>query len=127
MKGEDRMKEEAVANTKRLVVIPVLILTAALAFLLLSLPRDLSADSASAARGKKFFDSQICRDCHTMEGRGGKAAPDLTEEWKKGRTREWIIQHLRNPHQFEHFTIMPDFHFSEEDEKALADYLLVPK
>ena len=121
------MKEETVAKTKRLVVIPVLIFTAALAFLLLSLPRDLSADSASVAQGKKFFNSQICRDCHAMEGRGGKAAPDLTEEWKKGRTREWIIQHLRNPHQFEHFTIMPDFHFSEEDEKALADYLLAPK
>jgi len=121
------MKEETVAKTKRLVVIPILIFTAALAFLLPSLPRDLSADSASVARGKKIFDSQICRDCHTMEGRGGKAAPDLTEEWKKGRTREWIIQHLRNPHQFEHFTIMPDFHFSEEDEKALADYLLALK
>jgi len=121
------MKEGTLAKTARLVVIRILIFTATLALLLPSLPRNLSADNASVERGKKFFDSQICRDCHTMEGRGGKAAPDLTEEWKKGRTREFIIQHLRNPHQFEHFTIMPDFHFSEEDEKALADYLLAPK
>jgi len=120
------MREETLAENERFVVIPILIFAAALAFLLF-LPRDLSAGSESVTRGKKIFDSQICRDCHTMEGRGGKAAPDLTEEWKKGRTREWIIQHLRNPHQFEHFTIMPDFHFPEEDEKALADYLLAHK
>jgi len=94
---------------------------------LFSWPRYPWADSKSVERGKKIFDGQICRNCHTMEGKGGKAAPDLTEESNKGRTREWIIQHLRNPHQFDHFTIMPDFHISEEDEKALADYLLAPK
>ena len=114
------------AKIKSSFAIPMLIFAVALAFLL-SLPRHPSADSQSVARGKKIFDSQICRDCHTMQGKGGKAAPDLTEEWKKGRTQEWVIQHLRNPHQFDHFTIMPNFNFPPEDEKALADYLLAPK
>jgi mono/diheme cytochrome c family protein len=96
--------------------------------LLLSWPADGLASKQSVARGKKIFDSQICRDCHTMEGRGAKAAPDLTEIWKKEkRTRDWIIGHLRNPHQYDHFTIMPDFHFSREEEEALSDYLLAPK
>jgi mono/diheme cytochrome c family protein len=125
-KGGDKVNEERLAKTRSFVAIAISIFAAVLAFTF-SLPRDLWADSRSVERGKKIFNSQICRDCHTMEGKGGKAAPDLTEEWKKGRTRDWIIQHLRNPHQFEHFTIMPDFHFSEEDEKALADYLLAPK
>jgi len=96
--------------------------------LLLSWPAEGLASKESVARGKKIFDSQICRDCHTMEGRGGKAAPDLTQIWKKeSRTRNWIIGHLRNPHQYDHFTIMPDFHFSREEEEALVDYLLAPK
>ena len=86
-----------------------------------------SAAQPDVERGKKIFNSQICRDCHKMEGRGGLAAPDLTEEWKRGRARDWIIGHLRHPHNYEHFTIMPDFNFSEEDEQALADYLLAPK
>jgi len=104
----------------------VVLLSVLFASLLCSSPEVLASKN-SVERGRRIFNSQICRDCHRMQGRGGLAAPDLTGLWKKGKTRDYIIDHLRHPHKYDHFTIMPDFNFSPEDEQALADYLLSPK
>lgn len=103
------------------------LLSGMLLCLVLGSPPEVFASKDSVERGRKIFNSQICRDCHRMQGRGGLAAPDLTELWKKGKTREYVIQHLQNPRRFDAFTIMPSFNFSKEEGEALADYLLSPK
>jgi ubiquinol-cytochrome c reductase cytochrome b subunit len=50
-------------------------------------------DRARAERGRALFESEGCEGCHTLDGVGGGAAPDLLG-WAG---REWLAAFLRAP------------------------------
>ncbi len=84
-------------------------------------------------RGKVLFKKNKCLVCHTVEGRGGMKAPDLTYVGDKNpelfdfthvsgpRTAfNWHVQHLTHAGTVAPHTTMPDFDFPPEDARALA-------
>ncbi len=72
--------------------------------------------------GRQTFDRIHCAACHTIDGVGGKIGPDLSVVGLQ-RTREWHIQHLRDPRSLVSGSIMPDFRYSESELAALGLYL----
>ena len=73
--------------------------------------------------GKKIMIREKCFDCHTISGTGGAAGPNLTHVGSR-RSREYIIQQIRNPGSHKADTAMPSFkHLPDQDINAVADYL----
>jgi len=76
--------------------------------------------------GKLFYDNN-CYMCHTIDGVGGRMAPDLTHVASR-RDEKWIIAHLKNPKAFTPDSIMPSFaKLGEEKLKTLTKFLLTYK
>jgi mono/diheme cytochrome c family protein len=68
-----------------------------------------------------------CLKCHSIAGAGKEVAPDLSYVGRK-RTKDWFIEHFKNPQQFAPESIMPKFdHLPQEDLEKMADYLLTLK
>jgi len=83
--------------------------------------------SASALKGKALFAKYGCVACHTMSGSGGKIGPDLTNEYQKGRSKDWIIVQLKNSKKHFPKSIMPPFTMMSDAQLSdLADYILSP-
>lgn len=81
--------------------------------------------TTAALNGKKIFDMRGCIACHIMNNTGGKIGPDLTEESQKGRTRVWIVEQIKDPHQHYSSSIMPAYAMLSDSElNDLTDYLL---
>ena len=81
--------------------------------------------TASALNGKKIFDSHGCIACHTMSGNGGKIGPNLTQEFQRNRSKDWIIVQLKNSKKHNPKSIMPSFSMlSKKELSDLADYIL---
>ena len=60
-----------------------------------------------------------------VNGKGGLAGPDLSNEANKGRSREWLATKIRNPKADNPQTIMPAYAtLSDEQVNDLVDYLL---
>lgn len=73
--------------------------------------------------GEKIMVREKCFDCHTIAGKGGASGPNLTRVGSR-RTREYIVQQIRNPGSHKADTAMPSFsHLPEQDINAVADYL----
>jgi len=92
-----------------------------------------TAGTAVVNRGKRLIDQKGCRACHRMNGRGGLIGPDLDWTGDKdpaqydythlaGRPSafRWHAAHLKDPRELVADTVMPNFHFSEDDIRALA-------
>lgn len=79
---------------------------------------------SSFSKGAKIFQREKCRDCHTLQGKGGAVGPNLTRVGSK-RSREYILQQIKDPKSHNPNTNMPSFgtRIPEEDINALADYL----
>ncbi len=88
-------------------------------------------------RGKELFRKNKCLVCHTVEGRGGLKAPDLTYIGDKNpelfdfthvtgarSAFNWHVQHLTHADTVSPHTAMPDFDFEPEEAHALALLLL---
>jgi cytochrome c2 len=88
-------------------------------------------------RGKELFRKNKCLVCHTVEGRGGLKAPDLTYIGDQNpelldfthvtgaRTAfTWHVEHLTHADIVSPGTAMPDFDFEPEEARALALLLL---
>ncbi len=82
---------------------------------------------------KKLVGEKGCRACHTINGRGGTLAPDLTEVGEKSSEQydysrikglatvfSWHVAHFKNPKEIVAETIMPNFGFSTRDAQALT-------
>ena len=83
--------------------------------------------SPPALRGKNIFNTHGCISCHVMSGTGGKIGPDLTNEYQKGRTKQWIIAQLINPRSHNPKSPMPPFSMLDSTQLSnLADFLLSP-
>ncbi len=78
--------------------------------------------AGNAANGKKIFRESMCISCHTVEGKGNGAAPELSKV-ASAATRGWLLAFLRNPHAFNPGTRMPQYGFSEADSRDVVAYM----
>ncbi len=81
--------------------------------------------SKTALQGQALFKSVGCIGCHTINGNGGKVGPDLSLESQRGRSRQWLIQQLRNSKVNEPNSFMPPFTtLTDAQVNSLLDYVL---
>jgi mono/diheme cytochrome c family protein len=63
--------------------------------------------------------------CHKINGNGGTAGPDLSNEGNKDRSADWLIAQIRNPKTHNAASTMPPYAaLSQEQLENLAAYLL---
>jgi mono/diheme cytochrome c family protein len=79
---------------------------------------------AGGAAGKLIEDLR-CQSCHTINGRGGDMAPDLTWEGSAVQ-RAWLEEFMGNPNTLRPALIrrMPKFNLSPAEIKTISDYIL---
>lgn len=74
-------------------------------------------------KGKQIFEREKCSYCHTINGKGGSVGPNLTFVGSK-RSRDYIMEQIKNPKSHNPNTAMPSFsNLPEQDIRAIADYL----
>jgi cytochrome c1 len=96
-----------------------------------NLPRSLSVPSVSASsyqpagKAGQLMTDLACFSCHSINGRGGDMAPDLTWEGSSVQ-RKWLDDFLNNPNTLRPALIrrMPRFNLSKEDIATLSDYIM---
>jgi mono/diheme cytochrome c family protein len=78
----------------------------------------------SSSRALALIKEHKCRDCHTLKGKGGSSAPNLTTVGSR-RDRAYIYQQIKAPKSHNPNTDMPSFgdRISDQDINILADYL----
>lgn len=76
------------------------------------------------AEGRRLFETHGCRGCHKLNGVGGSIGPDLTEEGANQREPEWLRRHFLDPNSLSPSSPMPNFHFTNEQARALTFYML---
>jgi mono/diheme cytochrome c family protein len=96
-----------------------------------------TAGMEAVDQGKVLFRKNKCLVCHTVEGKGGLKAPDLTYIGDKNpelldfthvtgehTALNWHLQHLTHADTVSPGTAMPDFDFEPEEARPLALLLL---
>jgi len=73
--------------------------------------------------GQRLFEEKGCIGCHSIGGKGGTIGPALDEVGKR-RNVDWIIAHFKNPLAVSPGTVMPKFDFTEQQIRALTEFLL---
>ncbi|MBI5023737.1 MAG: c-type cytochrome [Candidatus Omnitrophica bacterium] len=91
--------------------------------------------------GRKIFFSHGCLGCHKLKGKGGQLGPDLTniadanihlkhpvnknlvDQFYHNLNVAYIYESVKEPKAQPEVTAMPDFHFSEEEIRALTVFL----
>jgi cytochrome c2 len=78
-----------------------------------------------AGRAGQLINDLACFSCHTINGRGGDMAPDLTWEGSSVQ-RQWLVEFLKNPNTLRPALIrrMPKFNLSDGDINELTDYIM---
>jgi mono/diheme cytochrome c family protein len=74
--------------------------------------------------GRHLFETQGCRGCHKLNGVGGSIGPDLTEEGANHRSSDWLEKHFLAPAAVSTGSAMPNYHFTQDQAKALTYYML---
>ena len=66
-----------------------------------------------------------CFSCHSINGRGGDMAPDLTWEGSAVQ-RDWLLKFFKNPNTLRPTLIrrMPKFNVTDAEATILTDYIL---
>jgi ubiquinol-cytochrome c reductase cytochrome b subunit len=81
--------------------------------------------SPGASKGEELFKSQGCIGCHKVRGRGGSVGPELSGDTLKDRSRQWLMDQIRNPASHFPNSIMPPFKgLSNEQLDDLVSYLV---
>jgi mono/diheme cytochrome c family protein len=75
------------------------------------------------AAGRRLFQEKGCLSCHSVGGKGGIIGPALDEVGKR-HDPQWIIAHFRSPQAVSPGSLMPQFNFSEQELRALTEFLL---
>jgi mono/diheme cytochrome c family protein len=96
-----------------------------------SLPAELrvaakpESDYHPAGKAGQLIADMNCFSCHTINGRGGDMAPDLTWEGSSVQ-RKWLVSFLKNPNTLRPALIrrMPRFNMSDSEAETLADYIM---
>jgi len=78
------------------------------------------ADEASVAKGKQLVEAKKCAVCHKASSKKGKPLNEVT----KDKTDEYLKGALLTPKEtIDPKTKMPAYKFSDEEVKAVIDYL----
>jgi ubiquinol-cytochrome c reductase cytochrome b subunit len=88
----------------------------------LAIPAAGSGVTSQASRGAEIYQGSGCSGCHSLDGSGGQIGPALDGVASR-RSRAWMHQHFLSPPDVVLGSIMPAYHFSAADERALVDYL----
>ena len=75
------------------------------------------------AAGRRLFEEKGCLGCHSVGGKGGNLGPALDEVAKR-HDPAWIVAHFRNPQAITPGSVMPQFDFTEQETRALTEFLL---
>lgn len=78
-----------------------------------------------AGKAGRLMDELRCFSCHSINGRGGTMAPDLSWEGSSVQS-QWLTEFLKNPNTLRPALIrrMPKFNLSDAEIHTLADYIL---
>jgi len=79
-------------------------------------------DPVQVAKGADVYFEKKCNVCHAINGKGGKAGPDLSAVGAK-RDEEWLRTFIKAPKTMNPQSKMLPFKGSEEELEALAAYL----
>lgn len=84
-----------------------------------------SSDYQPAGKAGRLMNDLRCFSCHSINGRGGDMAPDLSWEGSSVQ-RLWLVQFLGNPNTLRPALIrrMPKFNFTNDEINTLADYMM---
>lgn len=81
-------------------------------------------DNILAALDDQAERREGCFKCHSLNGHGGKAAPDLAMERTRGRSDVWLIGHFKEPQNRSQRSIMPSFSsLTDRQLKTLTVFL----
>ena len=83
------------------------------------------SDYQPAGSAGKLMDDLRCFSCHSINGRGGDMAPDLTFEGSSVQ-RAWLLDFLKNPNTLRPALIrrMPRFNLTDAEAATLTDYIM---
>jgi mono/diheme cytochrome c family protein len=73
--------------------------------------------------GRRLVQEKGCLDCHSIAGKGGTLGPPLNEVARR-HDAQWIVAHFKSPQAVSPGTIMPQFNLSEQETRALTEFLL---
>jgi len=78
-----------------------------------------------AGRAGQLMTDMRCFSCHSINGRGGDMAPELTSEGSSVQ-RAWLVNFLKRPNTLRPALIrrMPKFNLTDEEAGVLADYIM---
>ena len=78
-----------------------------------------------AGQAGKLMADLRCFSCHTINGRGGDMAPDLSWEGSSVQ-RAWMVAFLKNPNTLRPALIrrMPKFNLTDSEIQTLTDYIM---
>jgi ubiquinol-cytochrome c reductase cytochrome b subunit len=80
--------------------------------------------SQSAREGATLVGSLGCAGCHSINGTGGSVGPDLSNESRQGRSREWLMDQIRDPKSHNPNSIMPSYpSLTQQQLDQIVDYL----
>jgi len=78
-----------------------------------------------AGKAGQLMNDLRCFSCHSINGRGGDMAPDLTWEGSSVQ-RQWLVNFFKNPNTLRPALIrrMPKFNLSDSEITLLTDYMM---
>ncbi len=75
-------------------------------------------------RGRKLIAELNCIGCHDINDVRKSFIPSLDGIGEKVVNRSWLVRWLKDPHEIQPSTRMPDFQLSDEEAEFLADFLM---
>lgn len=78
-----------------------------------------------AGQAGRLMHDLNCFSCHSINGRGGDMAPDLTWEGSSVQ-RDWLFKFFKNPNTLRPALIrrMPKFNLTDQEANTLTDYIM---
>ena len=91
----------------------------------LRLPARRPSDYHPAGKAGQLMEDMSCLSCHSINGRGGDMAPNLTWEGTSVQ-RTWLVSFFKNPNTLRPALIrrMPKFNVTDAEANTLADYIM---
>jgi mono/diheme cytochrome c family protein len=90
-----------------------------------TIPLPAASHYRPAGKAGQIMADLACFSCHSINGRGGEMAPDLTWEGSSVQ-RKWLEDFFRNPGTLRPALIrrMPKFNLTNEEISTLSDYIM---
>jgi mono/diheme cytochrome c family protein len=91
----------------------------------LRVPARKASEYRPAGKAGQLMEDMSCFSCHSINGRGGDMAPELTWEGTSVQ-RTWLVNFFKNPNTLRPALIrrMPKFNMSDAEANTLADYVM---